>query len=152
MQFAYTLTGENRSYDLKYGTLDRFYYGKSGPYSNAYWIRDDDKYLHCGSGAWEIAARYDYVDLNDGEDAVITRAEDCHKAIVQLLDIALDRVEAGCSCGSGLEKSAEYDARGIFLTYVCDDCRSAKLSRYRPDVLSDPDYWHDEPIDDDEEC
>ena len=24
-----------------------------------------------------------------------------------------------CSCGSGLEKDEEYDARGIFLTYAC---------------------------------
>lgn len=42
---------------------------------------------------------------------------------------------------------AEYDARGIFLTYVCPVCRSAKLAEFRPDVLTDPGYWHDEPID-----
>lgn len=54
-----------------------------------------------------------------------------------------------CGCGSGLERRAEYDARGIFLTYVCEECRSDKLGRYRPDVLTDPSYWHSEPIDDD---
>ena len=69
IQAAYTLTGENRAYDRKGGTLAREYYGKSGPYSNSYWIRDDDNNLHCGTGAWEIAARYDYVDLNDGVGA-----------------------------------------------------------------------------------
>jgi hypothetical protein len=52
-----------------------------------------------------------------------------------------------CSCDSGLERNAEYDARGIFLTYACDKCRKRKLSGYRADVLADSNYWHDEPID-----
>ena len=54
-----------------------------------------------------------------------------------------------CFCGSMQHKFAAYDARGIFLTYVCDDCEERKLARYRPEVLSDADYWHDEPIDED---
>lgn len=54
-----------------------------------------------------------------------------------------------CPCGSGKEAGAEFDARGIFLTYACDDCRAEKLSKYRPDVLTDPNYWADEDIDDD---
>jgi hypothetical protein len=54
-----------------------------------------------------------------------------------------------CWCGSGLERHAVRDARGIFLCYVCEKCRKEKLSKYRPDVLFDPDYWHDEPIDED---
>ena len=41
----------------------------------------------------------------------------------------------------------EYDARGIFLCRVCDECQETKLSRYRRDVLTDPNYWADEPID-----
>lgn len=51
-----------------------------------------------------------------------------------------------CSCGSGLEKDAEYDARGIFLTYVCDKCRDEKLSHYRRDVLENSNYECDEEI------
>ena len=35
LQLAYTLTGENRSYDRRIGTLAREYYGKPGPYSTA---------------------------------------------------------------------------------------------------------------------
>jgi hypothetical protein len=40
----------------------------------------------------------------------------------------------------------EYDARGIELCRVCDKCVKVKLSKYRSDVLSDPNYWADEPI------
>lgn len=54
-----------------------------------------------------------------------------------------------CPCGSGKESWWENDARGIPLARVCESCRSEKLKRFRPDVLTDPDYWHDEPIDED---
>ena len=40
----------------------------------------------------------------------------------------------------------EHDARGIPLCRVCDLCRKVKLSKYRKDVLRDPGYWADEPI------
>jgi hypothetical protein len=59
----------------------------------------------------------------------------------------VENATRSCSCGSGEERWPEYDARGIFLTYACDKCRREKLSGFRPDVLSDPHYWHDEPID-----
>jgi hypothetical protein len=51
-----------------------------------------------------------------------------------------------CPCGSGCEADAEFDARGIFLCYVCSKCRKEKLSRYRADVLTDASYWCDEAI------
>jgi hypothetical protein len=38
------------------------------------------------------------------------------------------------------------DARGIPLARVCGECESRKLARYRPEVLSDPSYGADEPI------
>jgi hypothetical protein len=59
-------------------------------------------------------------------------------------------METSCTCGSGKERRAAYDARGIFLCYVCDCCEGPRLSRYRSDVLTDPNYWHDEPIEEDE--
>jgi len=40
----------------------------------------------------------------------------------------------------------EHDARGIPLGKVCDKCVDEVLSRYRPDVLTDPNYWSSEPI------
>ena len=54
-----------------------------------------------------------------------------------------------CSCGSGLMSDWMHDARGIPVSRVCDKCRDEKMSRYRPDIFTDPNYAADEPIDDD---
>jgi hypothetical protein len=48
------------------------------------------------------------------------------------------------------EKMAQYDARGIFLCYTCDKCHETKMSRYRPEVLTNPNYYADEAIEEDE--
>lgn len=53
-----------------------------------------------------------------------------------------------CDCGSGQYPEAEYDARGIFLCYVCDKCRARKLGSYRPEVLTDSQYEADDLGDD----
>ncbi len=39
-----------------------------------------------------------------------------------------------------------YDARGIPLGRACADCEGALLARYRPEVLTNPRYETDEPI------
>ena len=44
-------------------------------------------------------------------------------------------------------REAKFDARGIFLCYACKKCWNTKRRDYRPDVLTDPNYWADEPID-----
>jgi len=54
-----------------------------------------------------------------------------------------------CNCGSGKPRRALYDARGIFCAYVCNTCEADKRATYRDDVFNDPDYWHDEPIEED---
>lgn len=63
-----------------------------------------------------------------------------------------ERKQAGlkpyCPCGSGWHRQAEYDARGIFLCFVCTKCRSRKLRGYRPEVLTDPNYEADDLGDD----
>ena len=46
------------------------------------------------------------------------------------------------------ERWVEYDGRGIPLTFVCAKCRDAKLSRYRPEILTGYNQADvDEPID-----
>jgi hypothetical protein len=55
-----------------------------------------------------------------------------------------------CSCGSGNLSWWEYDARGIPLCRVCDKCKKERLSHYRSDVLTDPNYWADEPIEEED--
>jgi hypothetical protein len=52
-------------------------------------------------------------------------------------------------CGSGQPRESLFDARGIFCCYVCDICKVSKASRYRIEVLEDPNYDCDEEIDDD---
>lgn len=54
-----------------------------------------------------------------------------------------------CPCGSGLEAPQELDARGIFIGYMCTECRTDRLRAYRPEVLNDPNYECDEQIEDD---
>jgi hypothetical protein len=41
-----------------------------------------------------------------------------------------------CDCGSGEFSWWENDAQGIPLCRVCDKCRSRKLAKYRPEILS----------------
>jgi phosphate-selective porin OprO/OprP len=68
-QLAYTLTGENRAYDKRMGALARDYYGPQGPTSVAQIVRDENGCINWSTGAWELAARFGYVDLNSGAGA-----------------------------------------------------------------------------------
>lgn len=52
-----------------------------------------------------------------------------------------------CTCGSGKLSYWRKDARGIPLCRTCDDCHEKRMAGYRPDVLTDPNYWTDEPVD-----
>lgn len=40
-----------------------------------------------------------------------------------------------------------FDARGIYVATVCDECEETVRARYRPEIFGDANYWHDEPID-----
>lgn len=54
-----------------------------------------------------------------------------------------------CFCGSGKERYPLFDARGIFVSYVCEQCEEEKRGHYRPDIFEDCNYYTDEPIDED---
>ena len=45
-----------------------------------------------------------------------------------------------CKCGSKLEDSWRYDARGIELEKCCDRCWPTEKKKWRKDVLEDPNY------------
>lgn len=54
-----------------------------------------------------------------------------------------------CNCGSGEDRWALSDARGIFCSYVCNSCYESVRARYRADIFEDANYWSDEPIEED---
>ena len=60
MQVGYFLTGEHRPYDRVAGAIDRV-----KPFEDFFWIKDGACHC-CGLGAWEVAARWSYIDLTDG--------------------------------------------------------------------------------------
>jgi hypothetical protein len=52
-----------------------------------------------------------------------------------------------CNCESGEQREAVYDAKGIFVAYVCHKCRKQKLKGYRPEIFTDSGYECDELVD-----
>ncbi len=64
VQLSYFLTGENRTYDKRFGKLGTQYIARA---NTPFWfVRDEDRRWSLGRGAWEIAARYSHLDLNSG--------------------------------------------------------------------------------------
>jgi len=59
VQAGYFLTGEHRPYDRVAGAIDRV-----KPLEDFFWVKTENGYSR-GLGAWEVAVRYSYIDLND---------------------------------------------------------------------------------------
>ncbi len=59
MTLAYFLTGEHRPYDRKLGVIDRVI-----PFEDFFRIRTPGRKICCGIGAWEVATRWSFIDLN----------------------------------------------------------------------------------------
>ncbi len=59
-QVSYFLTGDHRGYDRRFGVFSR-----PRIIEPFFWVRGEDGCLHGGLGAWEIAYRVSYLDLND---------------------------------------------------------------------------------------
>ncbi len=62
-QVSYFLTGENRLYDRRLGRLGSLY---TNPNENFWAVKDEEGNFNHGLGAWELAVRYSYLNLNDG--------------------------------------------------------------------------------------
>ena len=98
---------------------------------------------HTGSGK---VSEYHVAELEHPYYAELVRTgvlvpvDDPHTVLVE------ENIRYLCDCGKGY-KQREHDARGLFLCYACNNCRAEKLSKYRPDVLTDANYWTDEPVD-----
>ena len=60
VQVAYFLTGEHTPWVRKTGTL-----GRVKPFENFFSVRDGEGNRAMGLGAWQVAARYSYADLQD---------------------------------------------------------------------------------------
>ena len=49
-------------------------------------------------------------------------------------------IQDKCRCGSGLDREPLYDARGIFVDYVCRRCEKKVKAKFRPEIFTDPGY------------
>lgn len=54
-----------------------------------------------------------------------------------------------CRCGSGFPRQEQYDARGIFLCYTCEQCHQREMGKCVTDVLRSLNYHRDEQTEED---
>lgn len=47
-------------------------------------------------------------------------------------------------CDRDVPAPQHLDARGLFITFACDDCWKTEKAGYRPEVLTDPSYPADD--------
>ncbi len=63
---SYFLTGENRHYSRQRAAFDRV-----KPFTNVFRVRTEDGYVQTGWGAWEVAYRFSYLDLDDAAAGIL---------------------------------------------------------------------------------
>lgn len=111
----------------------RYFVWKHDPHAGFNFPCDPDGRLDAGL---EPVALDNFAKCTDGTYAVDDLGVKAYEQRVRL-----------CPCGSGKEREAVYDARNIFVAFVCPRCRERKLSCYRPEIFVDPQYECDEAID-----
>lgn len=108
---------------------------------------------------WKLNITIDHDAYDLAEEQAVSQA--CHQAAKELEDKLaqqafpygppevkheVELVLRPCPCGSGEESEWERDARGIELCRCCDRCKEVKLAGFRTDVLENPNYEAEEPI------
>jgi phosphate-selective porin OprO/OprP len=63
VQASYFLTGENRIYDRRLGRIGTTYIAAP---NTPFWLTKGEDHWLFGRGAWEVAARWNHLDLNNG--------------------------------------------------------------------------------------
>ena len=53
-----------------------------------------------------------------------------------------------CPCHSKKPSRELFDARGIYVARVCDECEPKVRKKYRTEIFTNPNYYAEEPIDD----
>jgi len=66
IQTSYFLTGEHRPYSRTKGAFDRV-----KPFTNFFRVRTCEGDIQTGCGAWEVAYRYSWLDLDDFDAAIL---------------------------------------------------------------------------------
>jgi hypothetical protein len=88
------------------------------------------------------------VSLSDLKSAIIISGIWAHAN--QRIRTQIDRYGLGENmCDSGKYHEEVYDARGIYVGRVCEDCRERTLKVYRKDIFTDSNYEVDELLDED---
>ena len=51
-------------------------------------------------------------------------------------EVAMIDARRVCDCGSGKQRTPQFDGYDIFLTYTCDECYERKIKRFRSDIFT----------------
>lgn len=117
IQASYFLTGENRTYDRRLGREGSTYI--ASPYTPFWLTRGEDGKWLFGRGAWEVAARWNHLNLNSGfirggETDALELGVNWYlntNMKIQFLYLHQDRYQKGTASGGTLP--ADVDALGI---------------------------------------
>lgn len=62
---------------------------------------------------------------------------------------SMNSIPRFCHCGSEKYSYELYDAKGIYVSRVCEDCEEEVKAGFRPEIFEDSNYYTEEPVDND---